>query len=157
MRRADRTFAYSEGAGDLDDADGSMARGLACETALYEAGRGNKKDLLRAIDRFIGRHDELARRVADGKEGHTGPHLWAKYYYLFGVYWFSNAMLHCVEDDPQGYLMGYSQIMIEKVLAARQDDHWVDAASVVGPNYGTATAMAALANLRRLKTDYFKK
>lgn len=157
LRRTDRTFAYSEGTEALDDAAGAASRGLACETALYEAGRGSKKDLLLAVDRFIGRHDEMARLAAEGGPGHQGKHLWAKYYYLFGVYWFSNALELAAADDPQGYYLGYSQLMIEKVLSARDNDRWVDAASVVGPNYGTATAMAALANLRRLNTVHYKK
>lgn len=143
-RQADGSYAYETGmTGDMQDA---AARTPAVVYVLHRAGRADRAALTGAVRNFLANRAALQRQLGTKILTHDKDnHQWAKYYYLYGVYWTARGVkaLGGIDAPEQGHELAASVLALQKT-----DGSWVDSAQASGPYYGTAMGILALDALK---------
>lgn len=138
-------FFYNIGKPDRDEAS-AVSRGVLIGYVRYKAGRSDAIKLRSAVERFFKHREELQAFLStEFAFGQHGVHDWAKYFYLFGVYWTARALRELPDRDVPR-LVG----MLPDSLLRMQgsDGEWVDSPEHAGPAYGTAMGILSLDLLR---------
>jgi hypothetical protein len=137
-------YKYHVGDSFYTNGDGA-SRSVLIEYALFEEGRSDAKKLKKAVDRFLKFRPELAKVLDRDQLTHAEDkeHRWAKYYYLFGIYWTSRAMRELPNVSKRARELAHVLIAQQK-----EDGSWVDSPEAAGPAYGTASAILSLRLLR---------
>lgn len=159
MGRANAYYAGSSTSTALSRA----ARSPICELARMEAGcEGNGQEaILSASNNFTAHTRELLEtqtwgaqtwKVKDCKNQWADtPHNPNKesvtsYYLLFGLYWYAKSLEKLPPLEAEN---AYHRIGAAIVYIQRPDNSWLDSPTYAGPNYGTASAVATLLEVKR--------
>lgn len=140
-------FPYYTGTALFGGANDGVGRNSMIELALYEAGASNAERLESAAEQFARLEHELRQTLKTGRAAHRPGDGWARYYYLFGMYWTVQAFKKLPADRVRPHAIALCDALL-KLQAS--DGTWDDSPHFAGRSYGTATAMLVLMDLREL-------
>lgn len=148
-RAPDGSFGYMVGAANSNPGGqtGAVVRTMMSELALNRAGRSNAANMDSAIALFMRHQNDMAEfvRTSNVLTHDMARHTWARYYYLPGMQATVDALTRSGSSTSTRDLMHLGWALIE--MQARNGS-WVDSPEASGPNYGTATAMLSLIQVR---------
>lgn len=159
-------FGYYVGLPDRK-VEGAASRSLACDVALARGEKVGGRRLVEGLNRFEAARGTIADvvrgarfaydpgRVSTRKDHHDAAReSIAPYYYLFGMYWASEALGDLPPRRAAPYAQSIGRALVD---TQRPDGAWLDSFTYGGPAYGTASAMLTLANvaeaLRRAEAE----
>jgi hypothetical protein len=126
----------------MDRTPGSAARATCVETTLLLAGRGDKKRLEQAVERFFENWGalEVRRKKTDGP--HVQPYGVAPYFFLYG-HWYCAQAIEML-DDPA--LRAKQRARLQDLLEKTRepDGSWNDRQFGRSAGYGSALAILCL-------------
>lgn len=148
-RTADGSFGYMVGASNSNPGGqvGAVVRTIMSESVLNRAGRSSAANMDSAIALFMRHQDEMDEfvRTSNARTHDYGRHTWARYYYLPGMQATVDALTRSRSSTATRDLMHLGWALIEM---QGRDGSWVDSPEASGPNYGTATAIIAMRQMR---------
>lgn len=149
-RTADGSFGYMVGAANSNPGGqtGAVVRTIMSELALNRAGQSSAANMDAAIALFMRHQSDMAEfvRTSNVLTHDMARHTWARYYYLPGMQAAVDALTRSRASTSTRDLMQLGWALIEM---QGRNGSWVDSPEASGPNYGTATAMLALLQMRR--------
>jgi tetratricopeptide (TPR) repeat protein len=120
--------------------DQSIARGPACEHALFKAGAVSRADLHTTLKTFMHYRDAL--RIPVKLNASWGnPHAFSSYFYFYAYYHAARAMVELGGNAAPAWLEALRQDLL---AVPELDATWVDY-HLAGKPYGTAMALLVLA------------
>lgn len=132
---------------------GGASRSLSCDVALYRGHKVGGKRLKEALNRFQSARAPISEVVAGArfslqpgvKDHHDRSREYiAPYYYLFGMYWASEALGELPAHKAVPYAHSLGRALVD---TQRADGAWLDSYTYGGPSYGTASSMLTLKNV----------
>lgn len=148
-RTADGSFGYMVGASNSNPGGqtGAVVRTIMSESALNRAGQSSAANMDAAIALFMRHQNDMAEfvRTSNVLTHDMARHTWARYYYLPGMQATVDALTRSRSSTNTRDLMQLGWALIEM---QGRNGSWVDSPEASGPNYGTATAMLSLIELR---------
>jgi hypothetical protein len=147
-KQQDGIFMYKTGV--RQSAQGSCARGAACELALQLAGQGSVQAVQLAVENFF-----KNRHILEVLKGKTGTHMGdggtAPYYFLYSHYYTSRAIKVLDKGAQTAHLTKLRDLM----LGCQEDDgSWSDWPRTKGHKvYGAAFGALTLYHIATLGSD----